>query len=56
MLQHPSRTYVNDRVREELAILVDRGFKVELDALCSRDSRLVDYLQHKLADGDLIKL
>jgi DNA topoisomerase-6 subunit A len=55
LLQHSSRTYVNDRVREELAIMVDRGFKVELDALCS-GSRLVDYLQHKLADGDLIKL
>ena len=55
LLQHPSRTYVNDRVREELAILVDRGFKVELDALFS-DSRLVDYLQHKLFECELINL
>ena len=55
LIHHPSRTYVNDRVREELAILVDRGFKVELDALLN-GSRLVDYLQQKLAGGDLIKL
>jgi len=54
MIEHPSRAYVNDRIRKELAILVDRGFKVELDTLC-RDSRLVDYMQHKL-DSDLIEL
>ncbi len=56
LLGHPSRTYVNDRVRDELAILVDRGIKVELDGLCNDLSRFVGYLQHKLFDCDLIKL
>ena len=54
LIEHPSRAYANDRVRDELRILVDRGFKVELDSLCY-ETRLDDYMQHKL-DGDLIKL
>lgn len=54
LLDHPSRAYVNDRVRDELAILVEREEKVELDALV-RDTRLLEYLQHKL-ESDLIKL
>ena len=56
LLAHPSRTYVNDRIRDELSILVDRGAKVELDALMHTESRLGDYLQRKLSDGDLIRL
>lgn len=53
LLQHPSRTYVNDRIRDELEILVNRGFKVELDTLCSDLSRFVGYLHHKLFDCEL---
>lgn len=55
LLALPSRTYLNDRVREELSILVDHGHKVEMDALM-RDARLVEYIDRKLADGDVIKL
>ncbi|HEY6464189.1 MAG TPA: hypothetical protein VIY73_28675 [Polyangiaceae bacterium] len=54
---HPSRAYVNERVRDELTLLVDRGAKVELDALAHETSRLVDdYLPKKLFDADLVKL
>ena len=57
LLGHPSDTYVNKRVRDELAILVDRGVKVELDALARDIPRLVDdYLPKKLFDSDLVKL
>lgn len=56
LLAHPSRTYVNDRIRDELSILIDRGAKVELDTLMHTESRLGDYLQRKLSDGDLIRL
>ncbi|HEY1690524.1 MAG TPA: hypothetical protein VGG39_00095 [Polyangiaceae bacterium] len=57
LLDHPSRAYVNERIREELALLVDRGAKVELDALSHEPSRLVDdYLPKKLFDSELVKL
>jgi meiotic recombination protein SPO11 len=57
MLEHPSDTYVNARVRNELALLVDGGAKVELDAIAQDMSRLVDdYLPKKLFDSDLVKL
>ncbi len=40
-----------------LAILVDRGAKLELDAISCDISRLVDdYLPKKLFDSDLVKL
>lgn len=55
LLALPSRTYLNDRVREELSILVDHGHKVEMDAL-TNGARLVEYIDRKLADGDVIKL
>ncbi len=54
LLEHPSRTYVSGRIREELAILVERGIKVELDTLI-HESRLEKYLRHKLFDSELIK-
>jgi DNA topoisomerase-6 subunit A len=57
LLEHPSRAYVNDRVREELGLLVDSGAKVELDALSQETSRLFDdYLPKKLFDSELVKL
>jgi DNA topoisomerase-6 subunit A len=57
LLEHPSDAYVNSRVRDELAILVDRGAKVELDAISRDVPRLVDeYLPKKLFDSDLVKL
>jgi meiotic recombination protein SPO11 len=57
LLEHPSDACINARVREELAILVDRGAKVELDAISRDMSRLVDdYLPKKLFDSDLVKL
>jgi DNA topoisomerase-6 subunit A len=57
LLEHPSDAYVNKRVRDELAILVDRGAKVELDAIARDIPRLVDdYLPKKLFDSDLVKL
>jgi DNA topoisomerase VI subunit A len=55
--EHPSDAYINNRVRDELAILVDRGAKVELDAISRDIPRLVDdYLPKKLFDSDLVKL
>ncbi|HSQ68288.1 MAG TPA: hypothetical protein VLM85_34000 [Polyangiaceae bacterium] len=56
LLAHPSHAYVNDRVRAELAILLDRGVKAELDSLIGDASRLEAYVLHKLFDRDLIKL
>jgi DNA topoisomerase VI subunit A len=56
LLEHPSDAYINNRVRNELAILVDRGVKVELDAISRDIPRLVDdYLPKKLFDSDLVK-
>lgn len=54
LLEHPSETYVNSRVRSELAILVDRRVKVELDAIMPHLAD--DFLPKKLFDSDLIKL
>ncbi|CAN5775874.1 hypothetical protein BH09MYX1_BH09MYX1_39840 [soil metagenome] len=56
LMAHPSRAFANDRVREELAVLIDRGSKFELDALSNSPSRLVDYMQHKLTHGGLVEL
>jgi DNA topoisomerase VI subunit A len=57
LLEHPSDAYINRRVRDELAILVDRGVKVEMDAIAHDLPRFVDeYLQKKLFDSDLVKL
>ncbi len=57
LLEHPSDAYINNRVRDELAILVDRGAKVALDAISRDLPRLVDdYLPEKLFDSDLVKL
>jgi DNA topoisomerase VI subunit A len=57
LLEHPSYAYINNRIRDELAILVDRGVKVELDAISHDIPRLVDdYLPKKLFDSDLVKL
>jgi DNA topoisomerase VI subunit A len=57
LLEHPSDAYINHRVREELAILVDRGVKVELDAISRDLPRFVDdYLPKKLFESDLVKL
>jgi DNA topoisomerase VI subunit A len=57
LLQHPSEAYINSDVREELAILVDRGIKAELEAVSVDMSRFVDeYLPRKLFDCDLVKL
>ena len=57
LLEHSSDAYINNRVRDELAILVERGAKVELDAISRDIPRLVDdYLPKKLFDSDLVKL
>jgi DNA topoisomerase VI subunit A len=57
LLEHPSTAYINGRVRDELAILVDRGVKVEMDAIARDIPRLVDdYLPKKLFDSELVKL
>ena len=56
MLADPSHTYLNDRVRDELATLREHGHKVELDTLTHGPTRLVDYMNRKLSDGDLIRL
>jgi DNA topoisomerase VI subunit A len=57
LLQHPSNTYVKDGVRRELAILVDRGVKAELEAVSIDMSRFADeYLPHKVFDSELVKL
>jgi DNA topoisomerase VI subunit A len=57
LLDHPSDAYVNDRVRAEVAVIVDRGAKVELDAMARDMPRLLnDYLPKKLFDSELVKL
>ena len=57
LLEHPSHAYINNRVRDELAILVDRGAKVEVDGISRDIARFVDdYLPKKLFDSDLVKL
>lgn len=56
LLEHPSRAYVNDRVRHELEVLLDHGFKVELDGIANDMARFTGYLKHKLEGGDLIEL
>jgi len=56
LLAHPSHTYVNDRVRKEVEILLERGFKVELDSFCDKSARLEEYLEQKLSGTDLITL
>ena len=56
LLAHPSRTYVNDRVRAELEALLAADAKVELDALMHSPGSLGDYLNRKLERGDLIAL
>jgi DNA topoisomerase VI subunit A len=56
LLEHPSDAHVNNRVREELAILVDRGAKVEMDGLFHMGRLVNDYLPKKLFDSDLVKL
>ena len=57
LIEHPSNAFANHRVRDELAILIDGGVKVELDALFNDLPRLVDdYLPKKLFDSDLVKL
>jgi DNA topoisomerase VI subunit A len=57
LLGHQSDAYINSHVRDELGILVDRGVKVELDAISRDMPRLVDgYLPKKLFDSDLVKL
>ncbi len=56
LLAHPSHAYLNSRVRKELAVLLDLGATVELDALL-HDRRLVDdYLPKKIFDSELVKL
>jgi DNA topoisomerase-6 subunit A len=57
LIEHPSDAYIHGRVRDELAILVDRGVKVELDSFASDMPRFVgEYLPKKLFDSDLVKL
>jgi DNA topoisomerase VI subunit A len=56
LLEHPSDAYINNQVRDELGILVDRGAKVELDAFCHGRRLIDDYLPKKLFDSDLVKL
>ena len=57
LLEHPSEAYMKTRVRDELGILVDRGAKVELDAISRDMPRFVDdYLPKKLFDSELVKL
>jgi DNA topoisomerase-6 subunit A len=57
LLEHRSDAHINNRVREELGILVDREAKVELDGIARDIPRLVDdYLPKKLFDSELVKL
>lgn len=56
-IEHPSDAYVNERVRNEIALLVDGGVKLALDAIARDLPRLIDdYLPKKLFDSDLVKL
>jgi hypothetical protein len=53
----PSTSSAASSVRDEPAILVDRGVKLEADAIARDIPRLVDdYLPKKLFDSDLVKL
>ncbi len=57
LLSHPSDAYVNKRVREELALMIDRRTKTELEAISVDLSFFVgEYLPRKLFDTDLVKL
>jgi DNA topoisomerase VI subunit A len=57
LLFHPSDAYVNKRVREELALMIDRRTKTELEAVALDLSFFVgEYLPRKLFDTDLVKL
>lgn len=54
---HPSDAYVNRRVRDELATLVDRRAKVEIDVLVHDVPRFVDeYLPEQLFESEPVKL
>jgi meiotic recombination protein SPO11 len=50
LLEHPSHSYVNDSVRQEVAILLERDVKVELDALCADVPRFLDFVREKLSN------
>jgi DNA topoisomerase-6 subunit A len=57
LLHHPSAAYVNERVRQELALMIDRRVKTELEAVSENISFFVgEYLPRKLFDADLVKL
>lgn len=58
LLDHRSHEHVNRSVRKELGILLESGFKVELDALVAKDVEYLarEYLPRKLFETDLIKL
>lgn len=58
LLHHPSNAYANERVRRELEILIECGFKVELDSLALHEMDFFKgkYLPHKLFETDLVKL
>jgi DNA topoisomerase VI subunit A len=57
LLEHPSEAYIGSRVREELGVLVDRGAKMEVDAIARDLPRFLDdHLPKMLFDSDLVKL
>lgn len=58
LLHHPSEAYANAQVRRELEILLDHGFKLELDSLLGHGTEFLtrEYLPRKLFETDLIKL
>ena len=56
LIEHPSDAYINKRLRDELAILVDGGVKVELDAIVHDVPRFLDEYLSKKLDSDLVKL
>ncbi len=56
LIEHPSLAYIGQRLRDEMALLVERGAKAELDALCHERRLMDDYLPKKLFDSDLVKL
>jgi DNA topoisomerase VI subunit A len=53
-----SKTYINEPVRRELSLLLERGEKAELEAAISRDPShfFNQYLPNRLFDSDLVKL
>jgi DNA topoisomerase-6 subunit A len=56
LLRHPSEAYVNGRVRQELALMIDRQTKFELEAVSADLSFFTgEYLPRKLFDADLVK-